>query len=405
MNTMQRRTASVETLVIGGGQAGLAVGYHLAKRDLDFLIVDAHQRLGDTWRSRWDSLRLFTPARYDGLPGMPFPGSPGAFPSKDQMADYLEAYAARFALPVQTGVRVERLARRGSRFVAEAGECSFEADQVVVAMSNWQKPFVPSFAVEVRPDIVQVHAGQYRNPTQLKPGRVLVVGAGNSGAEIALELSRTHPTWLAGPDTGSIPFDIDGVASRLLLSRLVLRVFFHRVVTLDTPIGRKVRPKVLSHGMPTIRVKPKHLSRAGVERVGRVIGVRDGLPLLEDERVLDVDNVVWCTGFRHGFDWIDLPVLGETEPLHERGVVQSEPGLYFVGLMFLYAASSAQIHGVGRDAERIANRVAAEHASGSASRLVTTSESDGPPFAWSAAPCPLRPGGAAAAAVMSSCDG
>ncbi len=144
--------------------------------------------------------------------------------------------------------------------------------------------------------------------------------------------------------------------------RLVLRGLFHRVLTLDTPIGRKVRPKVLSHGMPLIRVKPKDLARASVERVGRVIGARNGVPLLDDERVLDVENVVWCTGFRHAFDWIDLPVIGATEPLHERGIVANEAGLYFVGLMFLYAASSAQIHGVSRDAERIANHIAAQPA-------------------------------------------
>jgi putative flavoprotein involved in K+ transport len=358
---MQHPRTSVQTLVIGGGQAGLAVGYHLAKRNLDFLIVDAHERIGGAWRSRWDSLRLFTPAQYDSLPGMPFPGSPDAFPTKDEMADYLEAYATQFALPVKTGVRVDRLSRRGNCFVAEAGgERCYDADQVIVAMSNWQRAHVPRIARDLRSDIFQVHAGEYRHPSQLKAGRALVVGAGNSGAEIAVELVKTHPTWLAGPDTGSVPFEVDSVAARLVLNRFVLRVLFHRLMTLDTPIGRKVRSKVLAHGMPLIRVKPKHLARAGVERVGRVVGVRNGLPMLEDERVVEVENVIWCTGFRHGFDWIDLPVLGEREPLHERGVVTAEPGLYFVGLMFLYAASSAQIHGVSRDAERIANRIAAQ---------------------------------------------
>lgn len=357
---MQHPSTYVQTLVIGGGQAGLAVGYHLSKRNVDFLILDAHERVCDAWRKRWDSLRVFTPARYDALHGLPFPGSPDRFPTKDEMADYLAAYTEQFKLPVSTGVRVERLTKRGSRFVAEAGERCFEADQVVVAMSNWQTPHMPDFARELRSDIVQVHAGEYRNGSQLKGGRVLVVGAGNSGAEIALELAQTHRTVLAGRDTGAIPFRIDGTAARLILIRLVIRFLFHHVLTLDTPIGRKIRPKVLAHGMPLIRVKPKDLARAGVERVGRVVGVQDGLPVLEDGRVLEVDSVLWCTGFRHGFDWIDLPVLGETEPLHERGVVAAEPGLYFVGLMFLYAASSTQIHGVSRDAERIAKLVAAQ---------------------------------------------
>ncbi len=158
---MQQLRTYVETLVIGGGQAGLAVGYYLAKRTADFLIVDAHPRIGDSWRSRWDSLRLFTPARYDALPGMPFTGSPDAFPTKDQMADYLEAYAKRFALPIATGVRVDRLSKRGGHFVAQAGERCFETDHVVVAMSNWQRPSVPEFARELRPDIIGLHAGEY----------------------------------------------------------------------------------------------------------------------------------------------------------------------------------------------------------------------------------------------------
>src|SRR5215204_5095771 len=290
--TMQHPTTHVDTLVIGGGQAGLAVGYHLARRGLHFLIVDAHARVGDAWRGRWDTLRLFTPARYDALPGLQFPGSRDAFPTKDQMADYLEAYAERFRLPVQSGTRIERLSRRGDRFVAEAAERCFEADQVIVAMSNWQRPHVPNFAHELRPDIVQMHAGEYRNPSQLKAGPVLVVGAGNSGAEIALELSGTRPTWLAGPDAGAVPFDIDSLAARLVLLRLILRGLFHRLLTVDTPVGRRARPKALAHSMPLLRVKPKHLSRAGVERVGRVVGAQRGLPMLEDERVLEVDNVV-----------------------------------------------------------------------------------------------------------------
>jgi putative flavoprotein involved in K+ transport len=353
-----REPERVETVVVGGGQAGLSVGYHLARRGLPFVILDANERIGDSWRSRWDALRLFTPARHDGLDGMSFPASRHSFPTKDEMADYLEAYAARFELPVRTGVRVDRLARNGGPFVVASHDLRFEADNVVVAMSNWQRPRRPAFAKELDPAVVQLHAGEYRNPSQLREGGVLVVGAGNSGAEIALEVARAHPTWLSGRNTGHVPFRIEGVAARLALTDIVLRLAFHRVLTVKTPMGRKVRSKILSHGMPLVRTKPKELVAAGVERVRRTVGVRDGLPLLEDGRVLEVANVLWCTGFAPDFAWIDLPVLGEHGPMHERGIVKDEPGLYFVGLTFLYAASSSMLHGVGRDAKRIAEAIA-----------------------------------------------
>ncbi len=354
-----REPERIQTIVIGGGQAGLSVGYHLARRGLPFVILDANERIGDSWRKRWDSLRLFTPARYDGLAGMPFPAPAFTFVTKDEMADYLEAYAARFALPVRTGVRVERLSRHGDRFVVTAGDLRFEAENVVVAMSNYQQPRVPPFAHELAPGIIQLHSSEYRNPSQLRDGGVLIVGAGNSGAEIAVEVARGHPTWLSGRDTGNVPFRIDGTASRLILSRLTLRFVFHRVLTVRTPIGRKMRPRALAHGGPLIRVKPRDLVAVGIERVPRTTGVRDGLPVLENGRVLAVANVIWCTGFHPGFSWIDLPVFGMDEPLHERGVVPGEPGLYFVGLPFLYALSSAMIHGVGRDAEHIVRVIAA----------------------------------------------
>jgi putative flavoprotein involved in K+ transport len=315
--------------------------------------------VGDTWRERWDSLRLFTPGSLDGLDGMPFPAPRHRFPTKDEMADYLEAYAARFDLPVRTGVRVTRLTRRGERYLVEAGEHRFEADHVVVAMATFQDPRVPAFAADLAPEIRQLHSVEYRRPSQLQPGGVLVVGAGNSGAEIALEAVRTgHETWLSGRDTGKVPFRIDTVLSRYVLQPLLLRVIFHRLLTVDTPMGRKARPKIISSGGPLIRTKPKDLIAAGVRRVPRTAGIKDGRPVLEDGTVLDVTNVVWCTGFHPGFSWIDLPVLDEHgEPKHERGLLPQEPGLSFVGLHFLYSMSSTMIHGVGRDAERIAEAV------------------------------------------------
>jgi putative flavoprotein involved in K+ transport len=348
----------VETLVIGGGQAGLAMGYQLSRRDLPYKIVDAHPRIGDAWRSRWDSLRLFTPNRLNRLPGMPSPGYHWGFPSKNEWADYLESYARRFDLLVETGIRVERLTREGDRFIATSGDRRFEADNVVIAMSSWQRPRVPDYASQLDQRIVQFHVADYKNPEQLEEGSVLVVGAGNSGAEVAIEVARTHEVLLSGSGTGAIPFRPESVVARVLML-FIGRLIFHRVLTTKTPIGKKVRPKWISTGEPLIRVKPKDLIAAGVERVPRVAGIQDGSPLLEDGRTVEVANVVWCTGFHPGFSWIDLPVLGPQEPLHKNGIVESEPGLYFLGLKFLYSVSSEQIQGVGRDADRIARNIGA----------------------------------------------
>jgi putative flavoprotein involved in K+ transport len=277
------------------------------------------------------------------------------------MADYLESYATRFSLPVRTGVKVDRLAKEAGRYLVSAGDRRFEAEHVVVAMATYQSRRVPPFARELDPGIVQLHSLDYRNPSQLRDGDVLIVGAGNSGSEIGLELARTgHKVWMSGRDTGHLPFRIDGKAARAFLLSLVLRFVFHRVLTMDTPMGRKARPHIVSKGGPLIRVRPSVLAAAGVDRVPRTAGTRDRKPLLEDGRVLDVANVVWCTGFNPGFSWIDLPVFEKDgEPIHRRGIVTGETGLYFLGLHFLYAMSSTMIHGVGRDAEHIADTIAA----------------------------------------------
>jgi putative flavoprotein involved in K+ transport len=355
----ENHTERFDVLVIGAGQAGLSVGYFLAGTGLRFLILDGNARIGDAWRNRWDSLRLFTPARYDGLAGMPFPAPPHSFPTKDEMADYLERYAERFALPVRTGVRVDWLWREGDRYVATAGGRRLEAAQVVVAMATYQKPRVPEFSRELDPRIVQLHSSAYRDPGQLAEGGVLIVGAGNSGAEIAIEAARTHEIWMAGRSTGAVPFRIEGAVARHVLLPLVFRGLFHRVLTRDNPLGRKARESVITKGGPLIRVKPKQLAAAGVRRTPRVAGVRDGKPLLADGRVLDVANVIWSTGFTPGFSWIDLELPGgKDEPEHARGIVAEHPGLYFVGLHFLYGFSSTMIHGVARDAEYVAVAVA-----------------------------------------------
>jgi putative flavoprotein involved in K+ transport len=348
----------VETIVVGGGQAGLVVGYHLTQRGLPFLILDANERIGDSWRKRWDSLRLFSPRRYCGLAGLPFPGPPQSFPTKDEVADYLEAYATRFGLQVRNGVRVDRLTRNGDRFTVTAGDQRLEADNVVVAMATHQVPWVPSFASKLHPGILQLHGSEYRNPSQLHQGNVLVVGAGNSGAEIALETANRHDTWLAGRDNGRVPFRIESAAGRFIFIPLMFRLIAHHVLTVNTPIGRMERPKILSGGAPVVRVEPDDLAAAGIERVPEVRGVRDGRLVLGDDRVPEVANVIWCTGFRPDYSWIHLPVLGDTEPMHHRGIVASEPGLYFVGLSFLYAMSSGFLRGVSRDAGHVVKHIA-----------------------------------------------
>ena len=351
MSTQQQ----FETVIVGAGQAGLAAGYHLKKRGRPFLILDANERIGDTWRNRWDSLRLFTPAKYDRLPGMRFRARRWSFPTKDEMADYLEGYAARFDLPVRTGVMVDRISRNGDRYVVETSEGTFEADNVVVASGAHRLPKVPPFARELDSRIVQMHSSEYRNPAQLQDGGVLVVGLGNSGAEIAFELSRTHTTLVAGKAGGEIPVRHGGIAARFVLP--VIRFLGYRVLTKSTPIGRKVGPKLAAKATPLIRVKSQDLAAAGIERVARVAGVREGRPLLEDGRVLDVSNVIWCTGFRDDFSWIEVPAFDhDGAPRHERGIA-SVPGLYFVGLIFQYAVSSDVLPGVGRDAEYVAKHI------------------------------------------------
>jgi len=349
------RTERFETIVIGGGQAGLATGYQLARRGLPFVILDAGERVGDSWRKRWESLRLFTPARYDSLPGMPFPAPASTYPTKDEIADYLQSYATSFDLPIRGGVKVDRLFKEGERFVISAGHLRFEADSVVVATGAYHVPQVPAFASELDPSILQMHSSRYRDPSQLREGAVLVVGAGNSGAEIALDVSPHHRTWLSGRDPGQEPTRAGSLPDKLFTP--IMWFVASRVVNVRNPIGRKVRDRFIDppRGIPLGRARRKDILAAGIERVPRTTEVRDGNPMLEDGRVLDVTNVIWCTGYVPDYSWIDLPIVGANGyPTHTRGVVESQPGLYFIGLLFLSTLSSALVGGVGRDAEHIA---------------------------------------------------
>lgn len=353
---------TLDTMIIGGGQAGLALGRYLKEQNRTFLILDAHPRPGDAWRQRWDSLRVFTPAKYDGLPGAPFPADPLSFPTKDDVAAYLEGYAARFNLPVRNGVRVERLWREGGRFIAAANGQRWAARNVVVATGSSQAPRVPGFAADLAPSITQFHSSDYRNPGQLQDGPVLVVGLGNSGAEIGIEVCRTHPTYVAGKPGGEIPVKHGPTAARYFLP--IVRFVGLHVLTLGSPVGRKVAPAFKLHAAPLIRTKSKDLAAAGVRLVPRVAGVQDGLPVLADGTRLEVSNVIWCTGFTDDFGWIDPALLdGGGLPRQDRGVALDTPGLFFLGQEFLYAAASATLPGVSRDARYLAGKIPVRTAS------------------------------------------
>jgi putative flavoprotein involved in K+ transport len=241
--------------------------------------------------------------------------------------------------------------------VVAAGERRFHADHVVVASGAYQQPRIPAFAPQLASGIVQLHSSEYRDPSQLQEGGVLVVGAANSGAEIALEVSRDHRTWLSGRHPGHEPFG-EGRWDRLVIP--VVWFMASHVLNVRTPMGRTVRRKFNGRGIPLARVNHERLDRAtGIERVPRTAGVRGGVPLLDDGRVLEVANVIWCTGFVPDFGWIDLAVFDQDGgPVHDRGIVGSEPSLYFLGLLFLYALNSPLVGGVGRDAEHIARHIA-----------------------------------------------
>jgi putative flavoprotein involved in K+ transport len=343
-----------DTIIIGGGQTGLTVGYYLGKTGRTFLILDASERIGDAWRRRWDSLVLFTPSGFMGLPGMDFPSDrPDQFVTKDDAADFVEEYARRMGLPVLSGVRVERLSKEGDVFGVETSTESFRATNVVVAMANYQNPKVPGFADELDPDIHQLHSHYYENSSSLQDGAALVVGMGNSGAEIGLELARDRTTYVSGEPSAVIPFRLETWFGRKIGVHLV-RFMATKVMTTSTPIGRRARPKILKKSAPVVRAKPKDLVAAGAERVPRVTGTRDGLPELSDGRTLDVSNVVWCTGYQPGFDWIDLPIFEDNgKPRHERGVVDEVPGLYFCGLFFQHSLWSETFPGMPRDARYV----------------------------------------------------
>lgn len=352
-------TEHIETVIIGAGQAGLSTAYHLQRHGRPFLILDANDRIGDGWRRQWDTLRLYTPAKYDGLPGMAFPAPKWSFPGKDDVGDFLESYAGRFGLPVRLGTRVDRVAAADGGFSVTCGDHTIRAENVVIATGTFGRtPNIPGFADQLDPGIMQLHSSEYRRPGQLPPGQVLVVGASHSGADVAYEVADNRSAILCGRDTGQIPVSLNGPGFKVVFPALLF--VFRHVLTRSTPMGRKEMEEFRFHGGPALRVQAKDLAERGVERVtARVVEVRNGLPVLDDGRAIEPASVVWCTGFKQAFDWVDVPVFGEDGwPEEMRGVVDKAPGLYFCGLGFQYAAASMLIAGAGRDAAFVAKKIA-----------------------------------------------
>lgn len=344
------RVEFYDTIIVGAGQAGLAAGYHLAKRDADFLIIDSAEHVGDSWRNRWDSLRLFTPAAYSGLPGMCFPGEPMYLPDKEEVADYLQRYAQRFELPVRGSTCVESLRQEGKGYLLSANGTTYQANSVIVATGPFQRPRVPSLAAHLPRSIHQIHSSEYRNPFDLPSGSVLVVGVGNSGAQIALELVASRQVWLAGHESGYL--------RRRFLGRDLFRWIWPLLTTFtaDTRVGRRLRNRSRKTDA-LIGIRPSQLTESGIIRVGKVTEVRDGVPYCEGEPV-DPNVIIWATGFTPDYSWIQLPIFdADGYPRHQRGAVLDAPGLYFLGLRFQHRMTSSLIGGVGADAAYIADLI------------------------------------------------
>ncbi|MBM7808248.1 putative flavoprotein involved in K+ transport [Geodermatophilus bullaregiensis] len=344
----------LDVLVVGAGQAGLALGHHLARRDADFLLLDAGPEVGSSWRSRWDSLRLFSPAQYDALPGMPFPAAADTHPGKDDVADYLAAYARHFRLPVRLDSPVLRLHRdEDGAFAATTPSGTLRARQVVVATGPFQTPFVPAVAGRLDPAVPQLHSAGYRNPAQVPgAGRVLVVGAANSGLQIAAELAATRPVTVAA---GSRPLELpQRVLGRDLFTWLTRSGFFG--VPSHTRLARRLRAR----GDLVIGSRTRTLRRRGIDVRPRLTGFAGRAAAFADGSTVEVDAVVWATGFRPDHSWLHVPgVVVDGQVRHEAGVTDV-PGLYFLGLPWQTCRGSALLGFVGADAAALSDRMAAD---------------------------------------------
>lgn len=345
-----------DTVIIGGGQAGLAAGYFLSKNNHNFIILDGNKAVGDSWRNRWDSLKLFTPSQFDNLPGMDFPQPKNYFPTKDEVANYLIDYAIKFKMPVRNQQFVNCLSMADGNFEIKTIDSIFVAKHVIIATGPYQQPYIPSFADQVDSSISQLHSREYRNASQIADDLILIVGAGNSGCEIALELAaKGKKIWLSGRDVGVIP--VNGRLGKIFDGMLVWWFMTH-VLTIKTPIGKKLKQKFGHHGTPLGRNTRKEIEEAGVILAPKLAGMHAGKPQLEDGQCLSVNCIIWATGFKPDYDWVDLPIFDHGGyPIHSEGLVNDIPGLYFIGLPFQRGLSSVFLGGVGKDAEFITNKI------------------------------------------------
>jgi putative flavoprotein involved in K+ transport len=338
-----------DVIVVGGGQAGLAIGYFLAQQGRDFAILEAAEEPAAAWRTRWDSLKLFTPARYSSLPGLPFPGDPDSYPGHNDVVAYLTEYARRFTLPVELGRRVRAIRRAGGRYLVEVDGRGYRADQVVVATGPFQVPFVSAIADDLGDDVFQIHSARYRAPAELPDGPVLVVGGGNTGFQIAEELSATREVHLSiGSRQTPLPQRILG---RDLFWYLEKTAAMRK--SIDTRIGRRLAGRDTLIGSNPRSLRKRH----GVRMHPRAVGATGHRIRCSDGSELDVSAVIWATGFRSDHSCIYAPIFNDRHKVvHRRGVTDS-PGLYFLGLTWQYTRGSALIGWVGDDAAYIADRI------------------------------------------------
>ncbi|MFO7934726.1 MAG: NAD(P)/FAD-dependent oxidoreductase [Bacteroidales bacterium] len=335
---------------MGAGQSGLAAAYYLKKANEDFIILEIEDQAGSSWRNRWDSLRLFTPAQHDSLPGFPFPSARGTLPTKNEMADYLSDYIEKYSLPDEFGTKVIELDKTKEGYLILTSKGNINADNVIVATGTNPYAYIPAFAAELDKNIVQIHSSDYKNPLLFPAQDTLVVGAGTSGMEIAIELSKSRPTMISGKGTPHIP--------DLALLGTLYCLFIHYILTVSTPIGRKVGPKILNGGAPLISVSMREVEKAGISQLPRLKGVHKGLPLLDDEQTLTVTSIVWATGYRPDFSWIKFEVTDRTGwPKNKRGVSSEYRGLYFVGMVFQFGLTSGLVGGVGRDTKFVVDHL------------------------------------------------
>lgn len=343
-----------EVIIIGAGQAGLATAYHLKQLGISALLLDENLRIGDVWRKRWDSLCLFSPAKYSNLPGLKFELPDLALPTKNQVAEYFEAYAQKFKLEAKLGTKVLALRKEADIFVLETNQAELKAKAIVVATGAFHTPKIPAFADSAAADILQIHVSNYQNPSDLQEGPVLVVGTGASGTQIAAEISKSRKVYLSGPDTPNMPRQKWG-------KDIYWWLYTTGMMNLKAEgwLGKRLL-KTKTGGDALIGASLAEIvAKNGLIRKGMLLGLEAEKAVFENEAPLsDIRNIVWATGFKNDYSWVKMPVFdAEGLPLQKRGKAKAQTGLYFMGIKFMYRADSSNLGGVGRDAKWIASDI------------------------------------------------